>query len=251
VEPLPCPACGYDLRATPESPRCPECGLVNDVHLSRERIAARAWRLTMRNSQWLAGASGVIAIVGWCAGLALELLRPSAPAVSDESMWFAVLLLGYIGLVLLAIASLGVNLPPRRHISIPLAAISTLQAATVLGVPACCLLGAAFPPLLGAWLVTVGLIPLAAAVGLVRAAGILRAERRTAPIAAAVVVSASTTVAVILALRPSLPGAPGIGAMGAIGYLLHLTVGTAALQWSFVAVRRQIDRYESDLRGDG
>ena len=63
AEPLPCPLCAYDLRATTAG-RCPECGHAFDAAELRQRLATRAqlaWFVEVDLPQWWSGWSTSLA----------------------------------------------------------------------------------------------------------------------------------------------------------------------------------------------
>ena len=65
---LPCPLCGYDLRATPAG-RCPECGHWFEPNELRRRLAERArigWFVESARPRWWSGwATSARALVPW------------------------------------------------------------------------------------------------------------------------------------------------------------------------------------------
>ncbi|MBL9148345.1 MAG: hypothetical protein JNM94_06590 [Phycisphaerae bacterium] len=245
LEPLPCPACGYDMRATADIPRCPECGLAIDVRALRARTAMRAWRLTLRNSQLLTNMSLVIAAICWIAAIAIALAGPQAPVAISGALLGVNAMLAMVGLTLLAFANLGVNLPPKRHMSNTVVVISVLQLAAVLLSPACFFMIVVFPPILVMWAGIVSMIPLVTAIGLIHASHILSSEWHKVPITAGVVMLAAYIVMTGKAIGSAVGSSFGRDDM--IWLSAAFTLATAALPFGFASVRRHIDRFESDL----
>lgn len=93
--PIPCPACGYDLRGNPQAERCTECG-ENVVEL-REAIlkCTKDTIAGLRNLCVLGGASSLFAVLAVAAWL-----------ITREKFWTAILSMFAAGLFGLTLISL-------------------------------------------------------------------------------------------------------------------------------------------------
>lgn len=241
---LPCPSCGYDLRAAPIGALCPECGLDIDLHYSRERTELRAWRVSMRTASWMTVTAASISLVVFAVMVAVVLLESSQPGPAVIAV-VTLHTLGACDLVFLAIANLAVNLPPRHGQSRTLATIAWLQllAALVL-IPMCCGWAIA-PSIVIPYLIVVGSIPLVTAIGLRRAARLWHADSivpTTIVVAVAAVLFLAFLAGPLLWLLRGGTATPGAASAAALCAMMSLS------QWllvpAFGSIRRSVGRSE-------